>query len=266
MNNISKRLLLAFATVEVVFIGILVGYTILSNKTIEERKLVQTNTQIPSPTPETSNEGLRYANIEEDLMIKKYFNNNPTSLIFSLQVMPFNKDWMCTSYGYNEKGYEIDCQQKSCTALINAPGFGKKILDSDQQQNCNIEYRKRDFPQSLFQVRISASEFETENEITDFSTVIKPEKLKKTPTGRVYEFSSVSKGEYENSYFATFYSPFELTNRLSNLGGTFYGADWIYGKYVISTDVKGENIEDKVNRLFVQIIDSIKFIESDDVY
>jgi len=262
MNNISKRLLLAFATVEVVFIGILVGYTILSNKTIEERKLVQINKPTPLPTQESSDLGLSYANTEIDLINKKYAHKGNVSFVFAFELLPFHKDWACFSAGYSNRGYQITCQQKSCS-LEQSFLWPPTPLSADEQKICSVKYLQREYPRSLSSLYIQATEIEAKDKIQDSTSLMKQENTHKTPKGTAYEFDILSEQEYSNTYIATFYSPFELTERLSKLTGTFSGADWIYGKYTITTHVTGLNIENKVQTLFEKIIDSTVFVQPD---
>lgn len=259
MNNRLNKFTILFAFILFLFSGIVIGYKIKQDKTSVKTNLTQTNKIVVSPTPIIINQGLSYANTELTLINKQNNNSNPTSLIFAIKIPPFHQDWQCSSLGYEEKGFEIYCMQKNCSVVTGNMWGGK--LNITQQQICNEELSKREYPRRFNSLTINTSEFESKNEIVDFSTLINKDKLKKTAKGIFYEFNKTNMARYSNSYSATFYSPFKLTDMLSKLTGTFYGSDWIYGKYVIKADVTGDDIEDKVIKLFEKIIDSIVFIK-----
>lgn len=208
------------------------------------------------------NKGRYYANLELSLIDEKNNITDPRSLIFGIQINNFHPDWNCYSLGYNQNGFEINCQQKACkiSETIKWPS----VLNPDQQKVCYDELANREYPLSFNNLTIEASEYEPTKEIADFSNIIDENSLQTTSKGTPYEFIKTEVDKYVNSYSAVFYSPFELTKKLSKKTGTFYGSDWIYGKYTIKTNTDAS--EDMVIRLFESIIDSTIFIQPNDSF
>lgn len=218
------------------------------------------NKNLPiAPTPTIEVNKISYANIELSLVDEKYNINGPASLVFGIEIPKFHKDWECLSFGYDKNGYRVFCQQTKCS--VTKKILWPQKLNVEQQQSCVSELASREYS-NLNNLSIEASEFNSENQIKDYSTLIDLKKLKKTPKkGIYYEFNKINKAKYLYLFSATLYSPFELTDRLSKLGGELYGSDWIYGKYIIEIEVSGDENENKVINLFEKVIDSIIFIK-----
>jgi len=265
----SKIVIIHTISFAIITLIIIVSY-ILGSKSINEKTkdaiLESKETSIkekvsPLATPTTkTDKGLSYANLELSLIDKNNAVGYPQSLMFAIKMGNFHPDWVCDSLGYDEGGFSVYCQQKTCS--IRKDIKWPSTLTHDQQRICLSELENREYPPYFKSLTIRAQEYEADDEIVDSSKVISQDKLKKTKKGIFYEFNKTTTAKYNSSYSIVFYSPFELTNRLSKMGGTFYGADWIYAKYTIRAEISGDNIdENKAINLFESVIDSITFIQ-----
>lgn len=239
-------------------IGLIIGYSLKPKTNLTKNDVVNQTPNIQKPTPTVVIQNCTYSNLELDLINSKYVGSVPQSLLFSIKLNPFHQDWICNSYGYNNDGFKIDCGQKNCSVLTKIRWPQK--LSLSQEQECKKELFSREYNFGLTNLSIKAVEYESENKLISFPKN-NNDQINKTSKGIEYEFSKTNVGKYSNKYFAVFYSPFELADRLSKLGGEMYATDWIYGKYTIETNEIGSDISDEIiSKLFEKIINSIEFI------
>ncbi|MDH7476515.1 MAG: hypothetical protein QHH09_03530 [Microgenomates group bacterium] len=210
---------------------------------------------IITPTVTIKADKTPYCDIELSLMNQKYNITDPTSLLFAIRIPNFHQDWECYFSGYDEKGFYTYCRQKTCQSLKNL--LWPEKPNQDQQKICEEELNSREYPRSFSRIKIEAVEYRSKNEIKDPLILMDKNKVRKTAKGINYEFYKTSKEKYHYQYSAVFYSPFRLTDKLSNFWGEFYGSEWIYGKYIITTQIVGDEIDNKVINLFEKIIDSV---------
>lgn len=222
--------------------------------------------EMPPPIEtEKADLGPDYLNLERLLLTQINSNTQASSKLFGFKFNSFHKDWDCNNRNmkFTSRGIVVSCNQKPCS-LSQGLLYPDNIMQQ-RSAECSEELASRDFSEGqLPRLTINVEKLVADEE-PSFDTNAK------TPKGRAYKLEEVLGKKYETGYTkqfkVTFYSPKELTNMLSNLGGTFYGSDYVYAKY--STDVgiyesaneSTQITEEKITVLLEKMIDSIDFTE-----
>jgi hypothetical protein len=265
----SNQLILVFLFVLSLIVNILLGALFYTKPTPppQQLPLVAEKTEPNQITPpnETQTEPLQpdYARLELSLLTQSNPNTQAASKLFGFKFNSFHKDWDCNirQMMYTPEGIVVSCNQKPCS--ISRDLQYPENINQEKSAECAKELASREFSAA----QLPRLTINVEKVVSDKERVFETNAT--TPRGRAYKFEEVAGNKYQTGYIkqlrVTFYSPKELTNLLSNLGGTFYGADYVYAKYSTEVDIyenpegSTQAIEEKIIALIEKMIDSIEF-------